>query len=536
MGKNEKLKYKDLTQEQKGRLSEIYLSKEISWDTKEEMLAQFTGRSSRTARKWCEKLGLTKPTEVTSPQYEEAKKKKVDGRRKRYMMTWCQSNTDINERMLDSMEVFSKEIKAEILIIPGKYSFNMFESKTEGHTWHSRVVKYLNATRHDICKTLTYCGDVKILPTGKYPLSGMEGLSGMNSAIYGSPKIHLESKPVLHGDDAKVLVTTGAISKQNYSDSKSGQHGEHYHQYGFVIVELQDNEIFHMRQVEVNKDGSFDDLFYHVENGEVTRNDEIEGIVLGDFHYATIDHESLKTTLEMMDKLKPKHVVIHDLFDGQSVNPHNLRDPFYQAKLEYEGKNDLKRELDEMIDGLEVFKKFENVVVIKSNHDLFLERFLKEDWRRMPTLKNSLEYMELSARILKAYKTGEEFKGVIPMLVKDKYPEFHALGYDEPYYIKHFAVFGHGEKGSNGSRGGGAKNWAKFASGTDGHRERGVITAHTHTPSRYGNSICVGHLLLPQDYTVGSPSSWVQSNCIIHKSGKAQQIHIINNKYYTTFK
>ena len=144
--------------------------------------------------------------------------------------------------------------------------------------------------------------------------------------------------------------------------------------------------------------------------------------------------------------------------------------------------------------------------------------------------------MELSAKILRCHKEGTRFKGVVPMIVKENYPDFHTLGYDEPYYIKHFAVFNHGEKGSNGSRGGGAKNWSKFASGTDGHRERGVITAHTHTPSRYGNSICVGHLLMDQPYTAGSPSSWMQSNCIVHKSGKAQQIHIINSKYYTTFK
>ena len=144
--------------------------------------------------------------------------------------------------------------------------------------------------------------------------------------------------------------------------------------------------------------------------------------------------------------------------------------------------------------------------------------------------------MELSARWLRAHRDGEEHKGVIPVLVTDAYPAFHALGYNEPYYVKDFAVFAHGEKGSNGSRGGGAKNWAKFASGTDGHRQRGVITAHTHTPSRYGNSICVGHLLGPQDYTFGSPSSWMQSSCIVHKSGKAQQIHIIDGKHFTTFK
>ena len=532
---NKKIKFKNLTKTQKLKLKEIYLSKEISWNEKEQELGRYTGVDPRTARKWCEKLGYTKPSEPKSPQYEEAKKRKVNNK-KRKLVTWCQSNTDINNIMLSNMEVYAKKIGAEILIIPGKYSHNMFEIKEEGHTWHSRTIKYLNANRHDICKTLTYCGDVKILPTGKYPLSGMAGLSGMNSAIYGSPKIHLESHPVLQGDDAKVLVTTGSLSKPNYSDSKSGQHGQHYHQYGFVVVEIQDEEIFHMRQVEVCKDGSFDDLFYHTENGKVTKNKEIEGIVLGDLHYATVDHVALQTTFKLMNKLKPKHVILEDLLDGRSINPHNLDDPFYQAKLEFQGNNDLGEEIEEMIEGLKDFEKYENVVVVKSNHDIFLERFLTRDWRRLPTMKNSLTYMELSAKILRCHKEGTKFKGVVPMIVKENYPEFHTLGYDEPYYIKHFAVFNHGEKGSNGSRGGGAKNWSKFASGTDGHRERGVITAHTHTPSRYGNSICVGHLLMDQPYTAGSPSSWMQSNCIVHKSGKAQQIHIINSKYYTTFK
>ena len=530
------MKFKSLTDKQKLKLKEIYLSKDISWDDKEKVLAKYSGVSARTARKWCEKLGYTKPTEQISPQYEVAKNKKINNNKKVHLISWCQSNTDINHTMLDHMELYAKKHKAEIHIIPGKYSHNMFEIKEEGHTWHSRTIKYLNASRHDICKTLTYCGDVKILPTGKYPLASLGALGGMNSQIYGSPKLHLESHPVLQGDDAKILVTTGSLSKPNYSDSKAGQHGKHYHQYGFVVVEVQDNEIFHIRQVEVCNDGSFDDLYYHVEGGKVTKNKEIEGIVLGDLHYATVDHVALETTFELMKKLNPKHVILEDLLDGRSINPHNLDDPFYQAKLEFQGNNDLGDEIEEMIEGLKKFEKYENVVVVKSNHDIFLERFLMRDWRKLPTMKNSLTYMELSAKILRCYKEGRNFKGVVPMLVEENYPEFHALGYDEPYYIKHFAVFNHGEKGSNGSRGGGAKNWSKFASGTDGHRERGVITAHTHTPSRYGNSICVGHLLMSQPYTFGSPSSWMQSNCIVHKSGKAQQIHIIDSKYFTTFK
>jgi len=528
------MKFKQLTDKQKAKIAEIYTSKEVSWDKKESMLSEYTGASSRTARGWCEKLGLTKPSEIVSPQYEAAKSKKVDKKKKVYLITSAQSNTKIHESMLDNMEAYAKKHKAEILITPLKYGVDM--GFNQGHSWANRIVPYLNANRHDLCKTLSYCGDVKILPTAKFPLSSLGSLSGLNSAIYGSAKIHQESHPTLQGDPPKILATTGSLTVANYTDTKAGKHGEHYHQLGFIVIEIQDDKIFHLRQVEVNKDGSFDDIFFNVKKGEVTRNTEIEGIVVGDVHFATVDEVALDTTFDLMKKLTPKHVVLEDVFDGQSINPHNMDDPFYQAKLEYEGKNDLEAELEDMLEKLERFSKFKNVVIVRSNHDIFLERFLKRDWRKLPTSKNSLPYMELAAMILKAYKTGQDFKGVIPTLIKNKFPKYHALGYDELYYIKHFAVFNHGEKGSNGSRGGGAKNWSKFTSGVDGHRERGVITAHTHTPSRYGNSVCVGNILMPQDYTKGSPSSWMQSNAIVHKSGKAQQIHIIDRIHYTTFK
>jgi uncharacterized protein YkuJ len=525
--------FKTLTEKQIAKITAIYTDKEISWDIKEATLAKYIGKSTRTARDWCAKLGLTNPTEIDSPQYEAAKVKKIDKKKKVYLITSAQSNTDINDKMLDSMELYAKKHDAEILITPLKYSVD--RSWHQNHTWAKRTIKYLNANNQDLCKTLTYRGDVKILPTAKYPLSALSTLSGLNSAIYGSAKIHQESHPTLQGDDSKILATTGSLTKSNYTDTKAGKHGEHYHQFGFVVVEIQDNEIFHLRQVEVNKDGSFDDLFFNVKKGKITRNTEIEGIVVGDVHFATVDEVALETTFDLMNKLKPKHVVLEDVFDGQSVNPHNLDDPHVQLGLEFSGKNDLGEELDDLKEKLSRFSKFKNVVIVRSNHDIFLERFLKRDWRKLPTMKNFIPYMELELMMGKGIKAGN-FKGVIPSLIKDWFPKYHTLGYDELYYIKHFAVFNHGEKGSNGSRGGGAKNWSKFTSGVDGRGERGVITAHTHTPSRYGNSICVGHLLLPQDYTIGSPSSWMQSNAIVHKSGKAQQIHIIEGKFYTTFK
>ena len=116
------MKFEELTKVQIKEITDIYTSKDISWDIKEKALADYIGKSTRTARGWCSKLGLTKPTEVASPQYEDARKKKVNKKKKVYLITSAQSNTRINDEMLDSMELYAENHNAEILITPLKYS------------------------------------------------------------------------------------------------------------------------------------------------------------------------------------------------------------------------------------------------------------------------------------------------------------------------------------------------------------------------------------------------------------------------------
>ena len=537
--KQTKKSFKQLTEDDKLFIAETHANKELSFDDRIDILRQQYGKSERTIRKWTEKLGLTKPNIPKSPQYETAKKKKVDKSKKIYLITSAQSNTGINDHMLNNMEAYAKKIKAEIIIIPLKYSFDMLSAKD--HTWHSRTVKYLNANRFNLNKNLTVCGDVKIIPTAKWPLSGMDSLTGLNSAVYGGVKQHMESKCKLYGDSDKIMVTTGALTKPNYSDSKAGKHGEAFHEMGFVIVEVEDKEIFHIRQVNVHEDGSFSDLFYHVSGGKVTRDAEVEAMIFGDLHLATVDEELLETSLKMAKKLNVKKGILHDVFDGQSCNPHNIKDFHIQYSLEVTGKNDLRGEINDMLDKLGRFNFFEDVVVVKSNHDLFLERYLKEDWRKMSTLKNSLEYMELSAKLLRAIKEGSEYKGVIPMLIKEAYPNYTTLGYEESYFIEGFAVNYHSHKGPNGAKSG-PKTWTQFASTNKCEEFRGSVVAHSHFPSKYGKgTFRVGELLLPQEYCAGSPSSWMATNCIIHKGkngnhATAQLINIINGNKYTTFK
>jgi hypothetical protein len=209
--------------------------------------------------------------------------------------------------------------------------------------------------------------------------------------------------------------------------------------YGFVVVEIKDKDTFFVRQVTADdKTGDFSDLYYRVEGGSVSKIKNIEAIVLGDAHFGHHDQKVIDKTLEFMDKVKPNHVILHDVFDGDSISHHQMKDPFIQYGKEINGTNDLKKELDLLMSSLKPFEKHKNVVIVRSNHDDFLDRWLKnEDWKKQPTFKNSRLYMQLSDILLEQYASDPmKIKGVIPALINQKYPKFVTLGRNASYKVK----------------------------------------------------------------------------------------------------
>jgi len=121
---------------------------------------------------------------------------------------------------------------SEIHVIAGRYKnpTSVWTANQENEeSWAEEVLEYLDANRHDIHKYVSIMSDVKIQPTAVNPMTGLEGLSGINSCIFGSPKVQLETIPVLEGNAPKMMVTTGACTVKNYTDSKSGKVGEFHH-------------------------------------------------------------------------------------------------------------------------------------------------------------------------------------------------------------------------------------------------------------------------------------------------------------------
>ncbi len=495
---------KKLTQKNLDYIKSVYNNKDLTWDERMKLLMKAFGKSERTVRKYLVELGFKdKNREIEeSEQFKIAKEKEHDKKKKRFLISWAQNNTNIDESLLKNMEVYAKEINGEIIIIAGRYS-NQTQTldRDVKESWDPKLDKYLCASQINIHPFLSVMGDVKIQATAVSPFTGLHGLSKENSCIFGSPKSQLEMIPVLNGCKPKMMLTTGSVTVKNYTQTKLGKVSDFNHQMGFITCELKDNNIFYIRQIVANEAGSFDDLFYHVENGKITKNKEIEAAVLGDLHYGQHDEKVLNNTFKLLDKLKPKHILLHDVFDNTATSHHSQGDPYKQFALEKSGLNNLENELRNLMDGLKKFEKFENVVIVRSNHDVHLDKFLQNDWRKLPTSKNSMIYMELACMLLQQHANGNVI-GVIPELINRKFPKFKTLGYNDSYVVCNWELACHGDLGISGTRPT-PNSFLKL--------NKKMITAHTHTPKKKDGLMVVGTLTkLRLSYNLGA-SSWLNS-------------------------
>lgn len=516
------MKFKELTEDQIALAKKIYTNKEISWDDRMKELMNLFGKSERTVRKWCsERLNFKEKPDVESEQYEQAKKRQLDKTKKRFLITWAQNSTEVHENFISNIEAYAKFIHADIHIIAGRYKnpTSVFTDK-DYDVWSDRILQYLDAGRHEVHKHMWIMSDVKIQPTAVDPMTGLQGMSGINSCVFGSPKVQMETIPVLEGNLPKLMMTTGACTTKNYTDSKAGKKGEFHHTLGFVIVEIKDEEIFFARQITATDDGNFTDLYFRVIDGQIEKVESVAAAVLGDLHYGQHDERVIEKTLDLFKTLKPENVILHDVFDGLSINHHESNDPFIQYQREMEGTNSLRNEIESMLNELEKFSSY-NVSIVRSNHDDFLDRWLKNtDWRKANTLKNSVEYMEFSALLLK----GEAPKGVIPYLINKRFPNFRTLGRSDSLVINGWELAQHGDIGSNGARG----SLIQFRK-----LNTKIVVGHYHSPGRKDGALAVGtSTKLRVNYNLG-PSGWLNSHVIIHHDSKAQHINFIRGEFTT---
>ena len=461
-----------------------------------------------------------------NPQF----KRKLSGV-KRFIITAAQNATPLHEGFFACLQTYASHNQAELVVIPIRYknpTSRFSASQQNAEVWLEELdeqdrIAYLYNQRKKLNENLDLLADIKTVPTAVNPLSGFESITGASSGIIGHTKIQLTSIATPQGKYPKLLTTTGACTVRNYTDSKAGKKGEFHHSLAAVVVEIIGKKFF-LRHVNYDeKRKSFIDL-----NKEYIADDVLVAppplaLVLGDTHRATMCRTVEKVTFGpggMADTLDPEHLIFHDLHDGASTNHHERKDPFAQLAKRVNLMHLVKEEIMEDVMWLARVCQGRKGVIVPSNHDDFLARWLREqDWRHDPD--NSEFYLETALHLVREIKAGNEAPHPFTYWVnklKGNAP-IRCLERDEAFTLGGVELGLHGDKGSNGARGS-AKNLRRIGVKTIvGHShspaiEEGCYQAGTSTPLRVG-------------YNVG-PSSWLNAHIILYANGKRAILPIID--------
>ena len=435
----------------------------------------------------------------------------------RYIVTSAQHGATYSKEFLGAIDSYSERNKAEVIVIP-------INGVKPDEKLHPDLQKYTVTTSYQFCSNLLI-EDFPVKAQQIRPLTGLgRFIQGNKSAVVGSPKQHLDVLATSNSDLPKILVTTGSVTNPNYDESnRLGSIAKRDHVYGALVVEVNDKTgEFHYRHIRAKKTtGHFVDLGIEYRPSLKPIRSDSEAVVLGDLHVGATDKVAYNASKELIKQVKPRYIVVHDLFDAASISHHDINKQVYKAQKSRLGKLSLTKELvacgEYLTDLAKLLPKDGQIIVVKSNHDEHLNRYLEEG-----RYGDDPENLYLSGKLVTAMLDG---KDPLREGIKTAYGDVKKVRFlsrDEDFKIYGIQTGSHGDLGGNGSRGSVTSQQINYGKSIVGHR---------HTPGIRGDAYCVGTLTnLKLDYNRG-PSSWLQTNGVINKDGSIQLVNVINSRY-----
>lgn len=343
--------------------------------------------------------------------------------------------------------------------------------------------------------------------------------------VYAHSKQRLRAVPASNSKLPKLLITTGALTTPNYNRlNHKGDVAYRDHTYGGVVVEVIDDKCYNIRFLRARKDGQFVDMGLQYNGNSKPIKCKARALVLGDIHSGDEDPDTKHANLEMIEFFQPEKLMLHDLFDGHSINPHESGKMISRITQFEFGRLSLENELRDCRETLceyaERMGKRE-VYVVASNHNYFLNRYLQDgDFMKEPW--NAKIALELARKMCESededpVEEGIRLMGSIPKNVK-------FLKLRDDLKVEGYQLASHGHKGLSGAKGGNAPA-REIAHGKS-------ITGHTHAPEVFRNTYIVGtSSKLDLNYTAGEANSWMPANAVLYESGTVQLLPIVRGKW-----
>lgn len=445
----------------------------------------------------------------------------------KFVVTTAVTGCALDLKAYKSIKQYCKINNAALLVLVASDPASNLDRGTLGRI-DKRLTKEAIVLEDTDLNSNIFLSTIKLSAKQVDPITGLGRIGQREgSFIYASPKQRMKSSPVSNIKPPHFLMTTGAITipdytSAHYMSNRTAYIAHHDHVMGGLIVEIGDSDEYHFRQFQCDKQGKFIDLAKQYD-GKKVKTIRPEAFVLGDWHSGSTCPMAKQVWKDISLKLKPKNLFMHDLFDGRSINHHEAHNIDSLAKRAELGYLNLEEELKLVARDLEELITWtDNVVVVKSNHDEFLKRFLqKGDFSGDPYnyktfLKLAYQYVDTNSDPL---KYGVEELGELDEKVAKK---IQWLERDEDFIVSGIQLGAHGDKGSNGSRGG--LKSMEFAYGNS-------VSGHSHSPEILRGAWQVGtSSKLKLSYNVG-PSSWLNTSCLVYPNGQRQLINAINGKY-----
>lgn len=415
--------------------------------------------------------------------------------------------------------------------------------------WYApEVEEYVVDGMVELAPGLMWSGNFNILPTAKNPLTGLDTYNGRRSNIVPHAQTAMESVASMQDEATKFNYTTGTITQRNYLQKRAGIVAEQTHCYGAVIVEVDSDGCWWVRQLEIGQDDAVYDAGpdpvvggLRVQAGEVKAVDLVdrsfvESVNWGDAHASEMEmwvRELAWSTNpdghSMIDTLRPRYQFMHDVFSMRSRGHHEMKD-FHRTYAKHaDAEETVLEEMEVTADLLrEAGRDFCETVVVSSNHDRHLERWLNEaDFRADPM--NAKYFCLLQYHVLDAMDAGDQDFSILEWALRreDCPSETHFLGRDESFVICKDAPSGgvecglHGDEGPNGARGN-TRNLTKLG--------RAVNKGHDHTAAIRQGVYSAGACSLRFPYMHG-PTSHSISHIVTFENGARQIVTMYGGKY-----
>jgi hypothetical protein len=466
-----------------------------------------------------------------------------DPRGRVFIFTGAQNDAEVDLPFWENLQAYATFREADIIVGPGTYETQWWsENNAAVRSYAEEIEEYLCFGQMKIGENFVFCGEMNMLPTANRPISDLTTYTQGRWGVFPHSKIQLKSVPSLDpARQAHQVMTTGLVTKPKIIPRKAGIKSIFHHQLAAVLVEFDHDGDLFCRHLVADKDGSFSDLEFFVKDGEVSVDDEqVELVVMFDMHTDKEDCKNTDALFRAKDSvfktLKVRRAIAHDIFDNYRRNHHNVHDNAHSYEVAVRGRESVFEEVRGVVNILKELQASVAVTVVESNHDIALERYVKEGRYRNDGINIRLglqledaylAWREEVAECLDANRPAPSFSlleyAVNMAADKDGVDltdvEWVHDGYS--YVINGVECGNHGFRGANGARG----TVSGFAA-----LGRKMNIGDKHSPEIMDGVYVSGVVNLRQGYNKG-PSGWAVTCTFQYNNGKRTLVTFQNGKW-----